>query len=626
MTRRACIYVITHNQHTEPHVAYAIEKLRNIVDILIVVTSTSTLDETDAALNQFLIDQVVSFHTNQPVTFLNGYVRGLEKLKEMREKGCAVLLTGSHAFLPIAEIKDNVFGAKDEHAQVYSSYWHNAKLDHRLVDYAKYGRLLSLDFLSFSSAVTQDEAFWSFWEGLDLSNNYWQDFVSCSGGLAVYTDKAGISCVFPLDESILATMDPGKFEIHKLVEYDVPAIPVSAFTLDPILHDLNAIYLRDAIDLLRHKNPVLYKGVMHLIARRLPLREFNSIADQYEIIPEVANNPKKSEWNIGRIAIFIHVYYSDMMPLFWERLQSIPCEFDLFITTSTEENKRIITEFLQDHSFQMSRSDIRIVHMNRGRDMSSLFITFRDVILSDKYEIALRMHSKRTPQVSGQVGDSFKDHLFENLVHSPEYMRNVLDLLEEQPDIGLLIPPIIHIGFGTLGHSWFNNKSSLKSLAVDMGITVPLDISTPVAPYGTMFWFRTNALRRMFKWKWKWEDYNEEPHHIDGGLAHIQERLIGYCAQDSGYRVVSIMNPRLAARYYAKLEYKMQLISSYMMHNSIYHQREQMIAIAGKKRNNLYRYLEKIYGKLLARMPGSRRYLRPIARTIQYVLRPEKLR
>ncbi|WP_201722053.1 rhamnan synthesis F family protein, partial [Sulfitobacter sp. HI0027] len=72
-------------------------------------------------------------------------------------------------------------------------------------------------------------------------------------------------------------------------------------------------------------------------------------------------------------------------------------------------------------------------------------ITFRDVILSDKYQVALRLHSKRTPQVSPRVAEEFKTHLFDNLVGSRGYVHNLLDKMEAEPDLGLLIPPIIHI-------------------------------------------------------------------------------------------------------------------------------------------------------------------------------------
>ena len=63
---------------------------------------------------------------------------------------------------------------------------------------------------------------------------------------------------------------------------------------------------------------------------------------------------------------------------------------------------------------------------------------------------------------------------------------------------------------------------------------VPLDDHTPMAPYGTMYWFRTDALLRMFEWTWRWEDYNAEPHHIDGGLAHRARAVDRLCGAGQG--------------------------------------------------------------------------------------------
>ena len=143
-------------------------------------------------------------------------------------------------------------------------------------------------------------------------------------------------------------------------------------------------------------------------------------------------------------------------------------------------------------------------------------------------------------------------------------MSSLFDLLEK-PDhrnVGVVVPPVVHIGFGTLGHSWFSNKEPLEKLAKEMKINVPLDADTPVAAYGTMYWFRPKALEPMFRYDWKWEDYNAEPNHIDGGLAHVQERLLCYCAQQQGYRTLAVMSAAQAAKNYLKLEYKHQILSS----------------------------------------------------------------
>ena len=107
-----------------------------------------------------------------------------------------------------------------------------------------------------------------------------------------------------------------------------------------------------------------------------------------------------------------------------------------------------------------------------------------------------------------------------------------------------------------------------------MGLKVPLDDHMPVTAYGTMYWFRIDALKKIFEWRWR--DYNPEPNHIDGGLAHVQERLL-----------------------------------------------ETMV---GQGWMRLYRRLQNSYGAMLRHVPGSRRFLRPLARHGQSLISPGKIR
>ena len=617
MTRRTCIYVIQHGVHSEPYVQYSIEKIRAVVDRLIVVVQPGMLNETDAELDKFNVDKILSLGKSGVKNVLAGYKIGLEEVRKSRNEGGAILLTGSQSFGPVSEISDDVFSSPKSDAHIYAPYWHDAKLEARLSNISGYGKLVTTDFVCFSSAVTQGEAFWKFWDDLPLIENYWEQFTAWGFTLSDFIDANKIKLDFPEGSEVFKTSDPGKFEVHKVVKLELPCVAVSSLMMPVISHDLNATYFRDALDDLREINPRLYSGIIALGSNRLPLREFNSAADQYEILSDTYNEPDQNSWEFGRFAVFIHVFYADMMDQFWEQLEKLPKQYDLYVSTSTQENNEFIQEYLNDKGMSKVHFTVRNVEFNRGRDMASLFITFRDIIITGQYEVALRLHSKRTPQVSRQVGESFKDHLFGNLVASKPYVKNVLDLLEAQKDIGLLIPPVIHIGFGTLGHAWFNNKYPLMKLCKTMGIDVPLDHHTPVAPYGTMYWFRTDALRRMFEWKWKWEDYNEEPNHTDGGVAHIQERLIGYCVQERGYRVVSIMSPKLAARYYAKLEYKMQLLASGMANKSIFHQVTEMENYSTTWLSRLNKYALELYGSIIRKSPRAKKMLSPLVRQIK---------
>jgi rhamnosyltransferase len=192
--------------------------------------------------------------------------------------------------------------------------------------------------------------------------------------------------------------------------------------------------------------------------------------------------------------------------------------------------------------------DVRVVEQNQGRDMSSLFITFKDIGTSDKYDFICRLHSKKSPQNGFARADSFKKHLYENLLSTPEYITNLIGLMNKRDDIGLISPPLVHIGYPTMGHAWFANYQPTAELCKKLGVVVPLDDDTPVAVYGTMFWFKPAALRPLFEHDWKWTDFNAEPAHVDGSLSHVLERIISYVAKNEGFSVYSVMTPTQAEK------------------------------------------------------------------------------
>jgi rhamnosyltransferase len=87
-----------------------------------------------------------------------------------------------------------------------------------------------------------------------------------------------------------------------------------------------------------------------------------------------------------------------------------------------------------------------------------------------------------------------------------------------------------------------------------------------------MFWFRPQALRKLFEEKWEWEEFNAEPHHVDGGLAHVLERLIAYTAQDAGFMTRHVMCLHQAAHNYTWLEYKLQKLAALIPTGDFRHQ------------------------------------------------------
>ncbi|MFT6451327.1 MAG: rhamnosyltransferase, partial [Halocynthiibacter sp.] len=435
--------------------------------------------------------------------------------------------------------------------------------------------------------------------------------------LAEFLERRDFSIAFAAQMTEFSGAAPAWFEPKRMIQMGAPCIPVGIFGLDPLLHDLCAVDLRSALQEIKARAPALFEAINAHTAQTLAPRIRNTITDAYAVLPRqslLEQRPAKS----SPIAVFIHAYYPEMMPELYRRAVQIPGKRDLFISTASRRSKAQIEAFLNTAGEQ--NAQVRIVAQNRGRDMSSLFITFADVALSGRYDIALRLHSKRTPQVQAQVGESFREHLFENTAASPGYIREVLARFDDDPRLGLVMPPCVNIGFGALGHGWYGNRAQLDTIARKLGINVPLDEHTPVAPFGTMFWFRPKALAAMFAHPWQWKDYNAEPNHIDGSLAHVQERLIGYAVQSAGYNTLQVMTPEQAARNYARLEYKFQLFAGQLASASVIDQHAQISQMNQPAKVRLYSKLASNYARITARFPTLRPLLRPVARRLTALL------
>jgi rhamnosyltransferase len=622
MTHRyaAAIYVIQHKAEGLDHVHLAWRELAALVQRMMVVTTPDNKDAVQASLDRVIPGFAVEIVTEgRDTTVLSAYRAGLAALAAQGPVAGSVILTGYHIFGPL---RPQGWNDLPLGADLLAPYWHNTRLDPRLQGRTGIPEHLPyLDFAVLSDGLVNDAGFQAALAGMPVFLDYWDEVERGLLPLTNSLQAAGHQIAYAMPASAMETADPRHYEVHRLVTHGAPCMPLSVLMLDPLIHDLSNIDLRAALDALRDQNPTLYAAIIAFATERVPLRSFTTIADQYEIVSP--HYPaQRQTWAFGRIAVFIHAFYADMMPEFWAHIEKFPMPVHLFLSTATAENKAEIEAFLDAKGWPATDRTVRVVEQNRGRDMSSLFITFRDVALSGDYDVALRLHSKRTPQVSRQVAEGFKSHLFDNLVHSPGAIRQILDRLEAEPDIGLVIPPVIHVGFGTLGHAWFNNRSSVQALCDKLGLKVPLDADTPVAPYGTMFWFRTKALRPMFEWPWQWEEYNPEPNHIDGGLAHVQERLIGYAVQGSGFRVLSVMSPELAARNYARLEYKLQLFAGRLASHHVLDQMAQLSRGAETLNARTDRSLRQLYGRIIARFPGARAILKPLARRVAPLLNP----
>ncbi len=238
--------------------------------------------------------------------------------------------------------------------------------------------------------------------------------------------------------------------------------------------------------------------------------------------------------NKPKVALIFHAYFPDLIDETEKSINSMPKYADVYITTDTIEKKKLFEEKFKNNKF----NKLEVLQIeNRGRDVSALLVASKDFVMD--YDYVCFAHDKKVNQIPiGSIGNSFAYNCFINLLPSEDFVLNVIDTFNKNPRLGLLTPmmPIHSSYFSCIGNEWGPNFEITKRLADKLELNVPINEDhAPIAPLGTMFWFRPKGMKKLFDYNWKYDDFPKEPNKIDGTLLHAIERCYGFVEQDAGY-------------------------------------------------------------------------------------------
>jgi lipopolysaccharide biosynthesis protein len=135
---------------------------------------------------------------------------------------------------------------------------------------------------------------------------------------------------------------------------------------------------------------------------------------------------------------------------------------------------------------------------------------------------------------SSVEGNSFREHNYNSLLNSKDYICNIISKFNSNRFVGLLVPlPFRKF----VGNEWQNNyELTKKFLNKYFNINMQELDPHPISPLGGMFWVRTDALKTLMGYDWKYNDFVKEPmQKIDGEIGHIIERIYSVLAQKDGY-------------------------------------------------------------------------------------------
>ncbi len=257
-----------------------------------------------------------------------------------------------------------------------------------------------------------------------------------------------------------------------------------------------------------------------------------------------------------KVALVLHFYFEGLADYCLHYMKSLPKEADIYVTVGSEKKKALIEE-----KFACLPNKVEVILIeNRGRDVSALLVGTKKFIMD--YDYVCFVHDKKVVQLKPEtIGAGFSYKCFENLLPTKEFVEHVLDTFERNPRIGLLTPPPPCHGdyYITLGLEWGMNYEVTKELAEKLNLTVPIvKEKEPVAPLGTMFWFRPKAMKLLFDQDWEYKDFPPEPNKIDGTLLHAVERIYSYVVQQEGYYPGWIFSSHGAAMEITNLNYMLR--------------------------------------------------------------------
>lgn len=471
-------------------------------------------------------------------------------------------------------------------------------------------------FLVLEKSVLQSGTFAQYWEGARDGSHFMELLIRA-------LEYAGFHWDSYLDTSVAKGRFPDEnfdptiwFALDLLKRQQAPFVCTKAIANTYFLPGGDEIprltfeYLRDHTDydtdliwqhLLRTNNILDIKTALHLetvLPSRCAISKEDPLADH-------------------TAAVIAHLYYPDQLLDCMDYLEQVPERVDVFVVSANEETRNSAKrEILRRglHNFRVMEKN------NRGRDFSALLTACHRLLL--QYDYLCFIHDKKSHAHSPvPSGRTWFYNLWSCMLKSGDYIENILRTFEENPRLGLMVPPepCHSEAIAGVGFTWGADYEAVGQLLHELDADVPLDRNKHPFTLGTSFWCRTEAMKPLFERKFRYEDFPEEPMAIDGTICHALERIFGYVAQSRGYYTENVMCSAYAGLRLNKLNnYTMQTMTImreeniwdrkdggvvFDPHKAVrYENANLMLTRFGFKHMELYIYGAGVYGKQCCQM------------------------
>lgn len=557
--RRVIFYLFYDPQGiVDDYVIYKLERLRPFCEHLFVVVNGQLTDEGRDRLAPVVDTVWLRENTGFDVW---GYKEALAEFGEDRLADYDELILMNYTWFGPVNPFEPIFERMDAAAV---DFWgmteHDKQVPNPFTRKGVLQRHIQSHWIAVRRSMFLSESWRAYWRDMPPIVSYTDSILSHESRFTHHFDTLGFEYDVAFPQRNYSTWHPAFYDAEALLDDGCPALKRRPFFHDPLLLDRHSIIARrfaEKASTLGYPVDMIYRN----IARSSPPKALNTNAAMLEIMPDVdvSYDPSRPL----RTAVIAHIFYVDLARELLAYCANLPGTYDLIITTNDERSAAAIELIVEEWADPgCARVDIRVLPSNRGRDMGAFFVGCADILRGRDYDLVFKIHSKKTVQEGKNAGDLFRRHQLTNLLGSGGYAANLVALFQREPGLGMVYAPTIHIGYPTLGRGWFGNKEAAREVADRLGIHVPFDEPSPLAPYGCMFAFRPEALRLLSDVEWQYADYPSPKNHKDGSIAHIQERLFSYAVAELGYYTKTVATTRYAAISHTSLEYKLDRISA----------------------------------------------------------------
>ena len=529
---------------TDDYITLALRALRPLASCLIVVACGDLDDSTRLHLED-LCDEVVADGGD----FTPGlYKRILDEHADVLADLDEVVLTGDSWFGPVHDLTQVVDRMQGEGVDFWEMIENRAGAPRAFPEQGFPGRLEPWTWTVVRRRLFTSRAWHDYW----VSGDSGRQALEQESRFAAHFHSRGFSGTAAFASHDFGNDDPGTLSPDLLVQAGCPIVKRMPFTLYPPYLHQQAVIGRDIVATIGASGYPLSALWQHL-ARTVQPKALNTIAGMLEVPVGPAD---RAESPALKIVVVAHVSDVDQAPELFRRLASLPPGYDLVVTTPDGRKAVTLSGMLDKLGPGAGSVDVRVTPANRGRDMADLFIACRDVLIPGRYDLVVKVHARRSRRKTMNVRRYFRRYQLDNLLGSPDHVAGILNLFDREPGLGLVFPPMMHIGYATMGRAWGAYREPAQKLFAELGIGVPVDRISPLAPFGGMWFARPEALRLLAQQRWLYRDYAKPGRQRYRDLARLQERAVTYAAAELGFHSRTVLTPEHAAISHTAIEFK----------------------------------------------------------------------